>query len=76
MTESQRINLGTQKDFTRKVLRHIQAARKAGGGDADELATALNRGGLPTFRGRQWTGQDVLEFLASPEAVRAEIETE
>ena len=74
MTESQRINLGTMADFTRKVLRHIQAAREAGVYDADELATALNRGGLPTFRGRQWTGRDVMEFLASPEAVRAETE--
>ena len=74
MTESQRINLGSLDEFARKVLRHVREAREAGIQDADELATALNRSGLPTFRGRQWTGRDVLEFLASPEAVRAESE--
>ncbi|MDJ0951571.1 MAG: hypothetical protein QNJ94_21885 [Alphaproteobacteria bacterium] len=67
MTETCRIRPEDCGSYTREVIAAIAEARDAGATTPDELAMALNRSGVTTWGGRQWDGERVLAFLASPD---------
>ncbi|MDJ0951572.1 MAG: hypothetical protein QNJ94_21890 [Alphaproteobacteria bacterium] len=70
MTEPRRQNMESRDSFNREVLDAMAAARAEGATAADEIATALNRSGVLTWRGRQWDAELVLRFLADPDVER------
>ena len=71
MTETRRPVPESPESFAANALAEIEDARRAGALTPEEIAEALNRGGFPDFRGRQWDAEKVLEFMASPAAERA-----
>ena len=70
MTETRTVLPQTGEAFTREVLAAIEAARGEGAVTPEEIATALNRAAVTTWRGRQWDAELLLAFLASPDTER------
>lgn len=63
MTETRRNRQQSFEEFAKDALRLIRDLRAQGITDSRELAMALNRGGFPDYRSRQWTAESVAAFL-------------
>ncbi len=72
MTESRRFTVKSGEAFALDALREIAEARHAGARTPEDIANALNRGGFPDMRGRQWDAEKVMTFLASRDAEMAQ----
>jgi len=64
MTETRTVLPQTGEAFRREILAAIEAARGSGAVTPEEIATALDRAGVTTWRGRQWDAELLLQFLA------------
>ena len=67
MTETRRNKPQPMQELIRDTLDEVDRLKADGVVRDEEIAVALNRSGFPDPRGRQWTAQSLLTFMADPD---------